>query len=162
MHCPQCGNEINVDDNFCSGCGNRNNKAPQQADLKNKILTDIAHGKRVACKDGCCTGAIGNDGTCRTCGKPLEWIDEDRLEDEKLYEFEQQITREREAKNSELKCPHCGSAQLSAQKKGFGLGKAAAGGILLGGVGLLCGVIGSGKIKIICLKCGHSWKAGKA
>ena len=48
-----------------------------------------------------------------------------------------------------------------AQKKGFGLVKAATGGILLGGVGLLGGVIGSGKINITCLQYGHSWKASK-
>lgn len=61
-----------------------------------------------------------------------------------------------------IKCPRCGSTQLNANKKGFGLGKAAGGGILTGGVGLLAGFIGSGKVKITCLKCGHSWKAGKA
>ena len=43
-------------------------------------------------------------------------------------------------------------------KKGFGLGKAAAGGLLLGPIGLLGGVIGSGKIIVTCLKCGHKWK----
>ena len=48
--------------------------------------------------------------------------------------------------------------QIVANKKGFGLGKAAAGGLLLGPIGLLGGVIGSGKIVVTCLKCGHKWK----
>ncbi len=61
-----------------------------------------------------------------------------------------------------MKCPSCGSVQLTANKKGFGLGKAIVGGVLTGGVGLLAGFIGSGKVKITCLKCGHAWKAGKA
>jgi len=60
-----------------------------------------------------------------------------------------------------LKCPRCGSSQLHAGKKGFGLGKAAAGGLLLGPVGLLGGVIGSKKVMITCLSCGKKWKAGK-
>lgn len=62
--------------------------------------------------------------------------------------------------NEEVKCPKCGSTQLTANKKGFGLGKAAVGGLLLGPVGLLGGVIGSGKVVITCLKCGHQWKVG--
>lgn len=57
-----------------------------------------------------------------------------------------------------IRCPRCGSTQLTANKKGFGLGKAAAGGLLLGPVGLLGGFLGSSKIKITCLKCGYTWK----
>jgi len=58
-----------------------------------------------------------------------------------------------------LKCS-CGSTQLTADKKGFGLGKAAIGGIAFGPIGLLGGFLGSGKIKVTCLKCGRSWKPG--
>lgn len=50
-----------------------------------------------------------------------------------------------------VRCPRCRSTQLTANKKGFGLGKAAAGGLLLGPVGLLGGFLGSGKVKITCL-----------
>lgn len=57
-----------------------------------------------------------------------------------------------------IKCPECGCTQISANKKGFGLGKAATGGLLLGPVGLLGGLIGSGKVVITCLRCGHQWK----
>mgnify|MGYP004498107131 FL=1 len=60
--------------------------------------------------------------------------------------------------NGEVCCPMCKSTQIVANKKGFGLGKAAAGGLLLGPIGLLGGVIGSGKIVVTCLKCGHKWK----
>lgn len=59
--------------------------------------------------------------------------------------------------NNEVCCPHCGSTQIVANKKGFGLGKAAAGGLLLGPVGLLGGMLGSNKVIITCLKCGHKW-----
>ena len=57
-----------------------------------------------------------------------------------------------------VRCPRCRSTQLTANRKGFGLGKAAAGGLLLGPVGLLGGFLGSSKVKITCLKCGYSWK----
>lgn len=58
-------------------------------------------------------------------------------------------------------CPRCGSANLTGDKKGFGLGKAVVGGVLLGGVGLLGGFIGSRKIMVSCMQCGHAWEAGK-
>lgn len=58
-------------------------------------------------------------------------------------------------------CPKCGSAYLTGDKKGFGLGKAVVGGVLLGGVGLLGGFVGSRKIMVSCMQCGHAWEAGK-
>jgi len=61
---------------------------------------------------------------------------------------------------STVRCPKCRSAQFTAQRQGFGLGKAAVGGVLTGGVGLLAGFIGSRKVKVTCLNCGHSWKPG--
>ena len=57
-----------------------------------------------------------------------------------------------------IRCPRCRSTQITANKKGFGVGKGIAGGILLGPVGLLGGFLGSGKVKITCLKCGYTWK----
>ncbi|ENJ9653541.1 hypothetical protein AB2T14_001149 [Clostridium botulinum] len=53
-----------------------------------------------------------------------------------------------------VRCPKCGSTQITANKKGFSVGKA----VLLGGIG---GFIGKNKIEITCLRCGYSWKAGK-
>lgn len=62
------------------------------------------------------------------------------------------------AKDVRLKCPKCGSTNLTANTKGFGLGKAAVGGILLGPVGLLGGLFGSRKAVFICLKCGDQFE----
>jgi tellurium resistance protein TerD len=59
-----------------------------------------------------------------------------------------------------VRCPKCRSTQVTANTQGFGLGKAAVGGILLGPVGLLGGLIGSNTITITCLQCGHRWKPG--
>ena len=60
-----------------------------------------------------------------------------------------------------IKCPKCQSDQLTAQKKGFSATKAVGGAILTGGIGLLAGTIGSGKIQITCLSCGHQFKPGE-
>lgn len=60
--------------------------------------------------------------------------------------------------SEDIKCPKCGSTQISANKKGFSTGKAAAGAVLTGGVGLLAGTIGSNKVIVTCLKCGKQWE----
>jgi len=57
-----------------------------------------------------------------------------------------------------MRCPKCGSTEIAVGNKGFGLGKAAAGGVLLGPVGLLGGFVGSKKIVISCLLCGYKWE----
>ncbi|WP_298297753.1 hypothetical protein [Hydrotalea sp.] len=61
----------------------------------------------------------------------------------------------------EIKCPKCGSTQLTSGKKGFSGKKAVAGAVLTGGIGILAGTIGSNKIKITCLKCGTRFKPGE-
>lgn len=55
-------------------------------------------------------------------------------------------------------CPKCGSTSLSANKKGFGVGKAAVGVFTVGVLGAAAGGIGSGKVVVTCLNCGHHWK----
>lgn len=68
----------------------------------------------------------------------------------------------RDIKNEDIVCcPKCGSTQLTANKKGFGVGKALGGALLAGPIGLAAGGIGSGKVLITCLKCGKQFKPGK-
>lgn len=58
-------------------------------------------------------------------------------------------------------CPKCHSTSLTANKKGFGVGKAAAGAVIAGPYGLLAGGLGSRKVTITCLNCGHQFKPGR-
>lgn len=60
-------------------------------------------------------------------------------------------------------CPKCGSTQLTANKKGYSLGKAIAGGVitLTPIVGVATGLIGKNKIIITCLNCGKQFEPGK-
>lgn len=58
-------------------------------------------------------------------------------------------------------CPKCGSTSLSGNKKGFGVGKAAVGMVAVGPAGALAGGIGSRKVEVTCLNCGHKFKPGK-
>jgi len=59
-------------------------------------------------------------------------------------------------------CPKCHSKELHSEQKGFSGGKALAGAVLTGGIGLLAGTIGSKDVNITCLKCGNKFKAGEA
>ena len=56
-------------------------------------------------------------------------------------------------------CPKCHSNQVTAGKKGFGIGKALVGGVLLGPVGILAGFIGSKNMEFVCLSCKERWSA---
>lgn len=79
--------------------------------------------------------------SCPNCGNPME----------------QQVKQE-----EYLCCPNCESRELHAEHKGFSGGKALTGALLMGGIGLLAGTIGSQDTQITCLKCGHKFKAGEA
>lgn len=50
---------------------------------------------------------------------------------------------------------------MLAHKKGFSGKNAVAGAVVTGGIGLLAGTIGSNKIRITCLECGHEFKPGE-
>lgn len=56
------------------------------------------------------------------------------------------------------KCPMCGESLnwkiVDSRNKGFSVGKAAVGGILLGPVGLLGGALGKKRQTYCCGKCG--------
>ncbi|WP_462409640.1 TerD family protein [Neobacillus sp. Marseille-QA0830] len=57
----------------------------------------------------------------------------------------------------DIVCPRCHSTNVRTGKKGFGLGKAAIGGLILGPVGLLGGFIGQNQLKFTCNSCGSTW-----
>lgn len=73
-----------------------------------------------------------------------------------LSEKEQRIAQNKKA--GIACCPKCGSTSLSANKKGFGVGKAVVGAYVAGPIGLVAGNIHSKKVWVTCLNCGHRWK----
>lgn len=94
--CPDCGKPVSNLAPSCIHCGR-----PIQNELieiNPDILAEIANGKRISCQDGLCTGIIGKDGTCKTCGRPYIETDKTIL-----------IKRNDKDENniSQLKCPYC-------------------------------------------------------
>ena len=85
---------------------------------------------------------------------------EDRKKSANNVSLQNNIKTNQDNSNS-VKCPKCGSTQITANKKGFSLGKAAVGSAVVLPLGAVTGMIGKNKIYITCLKCGHSWKPGK-
>ncbi|MEG2522298.1 MAG: zinc-ribbon domain-containing protein [Anaerovoracaceae bacterium] len=57
-------------------------------------------------------------------------------------------------------CPKCHSTSLSANKKGFGIGKAVIGAAATGGIGLIAGNINAKKVRLTCMNCGHQFWPG--
>ncbi len=59
--------------------------------------------------------------------------------------------------NAPVRCPVCGEVQrwvlVDTSNKGFSVGKAAAGAVLLGPVGLVGGALGKKKKTYFCGKC---------
>ena len=62
-------------------------------------------------------------------------------------------------KNGIACCPKCGSTSLTANKKGFGVGKAVIGTAVAGPIGLVAGNKGAKKVRRTCLNCGNQWWA---
>lgn len=86
--------------------------------------------------------------SCPNCGVPINFV-------------EDAVVLDNPVSDDILVCPKCLSTQLHSQHKGFSGGKALAGAVLTGGIGLLAGTIGSKDIQVTCLKCGNKFKAGE-
>lgn len=148
--CKECGCINEEFYKFCSQCGSREK---DYVGFIEKIRFCINRKKTANNIWLCSHCGVENELTsdnCKNCGNK-------RIE-EVSYEQIESILSKRCSSNVEIKCPICNSNRIVANKKGYSAGKGLLGVALTGGIGLLAGFIGSGKIKITCLKCGHSWK----
>ncbi|MGI6354494.1 MAG: hypothetical protein GX937_08315 [Lentisphaerae bacterium] len=54
-------------------------------------------------------------------------------------------------------CPRCGSVHVQPTSSNYSMPLGCLGGLLFGWWGLLVGLLGGEKIKLVCLQCGHTW-----
>ncbi|WP_434007035.1 double zinc ribbon domain-containing protein [Geobacter sulfurreducens] len=155
IKCPECSREISDKAESCPQCGcpvvNNDEVSLRSMEwvseedvyimIKCPQCGKVSKIKKSMTQKHCSGYKVIGTGAC-SCGIEFDEVYKDPDEDR-------------------VKCPSCGSFQVSAGGKGFGLGKAAAGGLLLGPVGLLGGLLGSKKIVCSCLKCGHNWCPSK-
>lgn len=52
---------------------NRDRERSARPEPRGRAASFDVVGERVPCPDGLCTGIIGRDGRCGTCGKPHDW-----------------------------------------------------------------------------------------
>lgn len=165
MFCPECGKEVNG--KFCCYCGSpllnvetksittpQNNNIDYDLILKeceyDKEKAAIRLKKETGLKYRECQKLLSASYNRYIAANPKP-INEPPKEFKNPWE-----------EDATVRCPKCGSTSLSADKKGFGFGKGAAGLIVAGPVaGLLAGGIGSKGVTVTCLSCGHQFKAGK-
>lgn len=57
-------------------------------------------------------------------------------------------------------CPNCGSQDISAVRRNYSPGCGCLGLLLFGWIGLLMGLLGAGKVDLVCRNCGTQWEAG--
>lgn len=136
QYCPYCGKPNSIESTFCGYCGKSFVKQTVTNEIAASSDTDIMEYKN------------GLD-------MPSDSI---RLQQAQIIQQQRQLEEQRRQYNAQAKCPKCGSISLSGGKQGFGVGKAVAGAMLLGGVGLLAGEIGANKTVVTCLNCGYKFK----
>lgn len=97
---------------------------------------------------------------CSYCGANVAPVPQKSLSPRQQ---EQLATRQRIAENRAQGvacCPRCGSTSITANTKGYGIGKGVIGAAVVGPLGLVAGNIGRHKVLVTCLNCGYRFKPG--
>lgn len=176
MYCPECGKQIDNNAKFCRHCGSPVSPDPAVGEITNKstggLSTEVTeillrhNGKRIdAAKEVMLSYGLKLTDAKKLVDEAYSNIGGGKsaalLQRMTAAPSKRQVTKQRIASNKQegvACCPKCGSTSLSANKKGFGIGKAVVGAALTGGIGLVAGNIGAKKVWVTCLNCGHRWK----
>ena len=180
IFCGECGEKCLKESNFCNKCGTKisnmkisdENITEKEYDLKGVDLQHIMQETSFIKASSIrrlkeLTGIDLED--CRKileepyrkyCNENAGMIEEKRKKEDDISKI-RRAKEEKVEKEKVACCPKCGSTSLSADKKGFGIGKAVVGASLAGGIGLVAGNMGAKKVRVTCLSCGKQFWAGK-
>ncbi|MCC0715319.1 zinc ribbon domain-containing protein [Clostridioides sp. ES-S-0077-01] len=181
IFCSECGARCLKGSKFCNECGTKIDDAKMQKesitkdkeyDLKGVDLQHIMQETSFIKASSIrrlkeLTGIDLED--CRKileepyrkyCNENADMLEEKRKKEDDISKI-RRAKEEKVEKEKVACCPKCGSTSLSANKKGFGIGKAVVGASLAGGIGLVAGNIGAKKVRVTCLNCGKQFWAGK-
>ncbi|MGN1367161.1 MAG: hypothetical protein ACI406_17460 [Victivallis vadensis] len=156
--CPRCGTEYDLDDSMngkkveCE-CGGKwvvtFSPAPSSA------AAPVRRRKRKKKYDPTLINALNLKERENYTPVPM-------MEKQELPVFIEDFDKDSEQHADEnIRCPECGSTQITANKKGINVANAVIGSVLFGGIGILAGLVGKDKIIITCLNCGHHWQPGE-
>ena len=139
--CKYCGTENDSEEIYCSNC----KKIINIEKLKEQRLKSLE--------------ATRQEGIKISQQKAKEQAEihalQEKKELERLRQYQEQVMSD--LKNT-ARCPRCKSTSLSANKKGYGIGKAVVATAITGNaLGLIAGNIGRNKVKVTCLNCGHKF-----
>lgn len=149
MFCTKCGKENRADSAFCGYCGNPFTAFIAGGSAAGELTKgdmDLAYYRA----------------NLQMQQQALQ-IQQRELEEaqRQTEQQQQQIKLQKRQYDSMLKCPRCGSTSLSGNKKGYGVGKGLIGAAVAGPFGLVAGNLGSKKVIVTCMNCGHKFKAGR-
>lgn len=151
--CSNCGAKL-TGGKFCSECGAPipANASSGESELPTPVSPPRADDKKSFWQQAVEQGnEINRQKAAAKAAQPKPQSKKERIKENKA--------------NGVACCPKCGSTSLSANKKGFGIGKAIVGaGVtsLIPGAGIIGAVAGNAgakKVIVTCLNCGHQWKA---
>lgn len=181
--CHNCGNE--AEGNFCTNCGaklvlNKDNINIENIehdinindyDLKGvdiyKVMEETSYIKASSVRRLWEKTGIDKEICRKILEKPYEKLYEENSDIAERHKNRESLKKTismkeqlKEEKKNNICCPKCGSNSITADKKGFGIGKAVIGASIAGGIGLTAGNIGAKKVRITCLSCGNQFWAG--
>lgn len=143
MYCTECGEEHSIDSLFCGYCGKPFEIFPLSKDFDSQYTQEEIN-----------LMYYKTDIQLQRKNLQLKEIEINLAKEQRDAQFKQIELQEKQIKTA-AKCPRCKSTSLTAVKKGYGLGKGLLGVGLLGPIGLMAGGLGSNKIRVVCMKCGH-------
>ena len=111
----------------------------------------------VICKNDIQLIELENKRIQKAAGNKEKWSEIQKEQNE--IRRQKYIAKHASKANEVIHCPKCSGTQISAHKKGFGLGKAVVGTVTFGvlaGAGF--GMVGKNKIYLSCMHCGNQWK----